>query len=212
MPDSVARIAVRVDLAGIEMVNTFHYALDASFFGSTPNMQTLATDWWAKVGPTYRTLVPTNCNVLDVTASDEENPLAPTALRHGGVHAVNVAGGRTVVNFDLPTELCAVCAWRTDVYGRGFKGRSFLPPAYTTAALSSKKFVLTQEYYVAAQAFGNKMLETISGGTAWTTSSWNARLAVYSRRYRALGAANWWADVKTFSVGTTPHFLRSRQK
>lgn len=201
---------MRVDLAGIVMVNTFHYALDAGFFGSTPNMVTFAGDWWAKVGPTYNTLVPTNCTVLDVTASDEENPLAPTAVRHGGVHAVGAAGGRTVVNFDLPTELCGVMSFRTDVYGRGFHGRSFLPPIYTPAALGSKKFVHTQEYYVAAMAWGNKLMETISGAATWSTSTWNARLCVYSRRYRALGAANWWADVKSFQVRDQPHFLRSR--
>lgn len=211
MADAVVRVALVASGAGNEIVATSHYRLDEGiFFAADTNkreqVELLATELRDDLVPKWAALIGSDYIVEGVSVNEEVDPNSPSAV---GVQAYKAAGtaGTASSSYDVPRQLCGMLRFKTDLAGRSFRGRQFLPPVRTVGHIVGSGTSLGGAYLTAANAYVTQLGVALSFGLFGTG---DIKQVVYSPTRRKRALTPYMADVTNVSVDPRVHYLRSR--
>lgn len=202
MPAYNARVALEShDLGmGALTVNVLHLEVDT--LTSPPNWQSIADDIGAWLAVPYQNLLSQADQFDQIVVTDENYPGSTFGQ---GVHPVALNGTRTTGDGKLGRGLCALVSLKTAVAKRYARGHMFAPPAWDSTSLSAGGTIaLSSAYHVTLEAF---RAAWAAGHTAGSTSYVPI---VFSRTRVQQAATPFTFPVRTMTIDTKQHYLRSR--
>lgn len=194
---------------GTDVVNTFHVVArpdtgvltDASADGVRDTLNTALTT-------KYKALIGTAGQLLSLVVREEVDPTGGAVPAESSL-TINAAGTLTQSSQHLSQGLCILASIYTNAAVRSGHGRLFLPPPIDeTFTAGGGTWSSTGAAWVNAKAFMDELMNTHHNGGAGT--GWDLVPIVYSRTRRARGDANYYFDVKSYTMRSRQHFLRSR--
>lgn len=203
----------RADIGGQLVANTLHVrqnptagAVDAAHLTALladTNTDALVTK--------YRAIMPTTGTLVSLVARLAPDPQFPDDPRAEAVRAIGLAGTYSG-DGAAPLEMCLVLTLGTDVAGRRYRGRMFLPPWRDRAQVSGEVVDVTSTYWSNVGLFATELAKTMyPSGAGHYGGAWNDNdLCVYSLRARAANVGPYYARVTSATRRSRIHWLRSR--
>jgi hypothetical protein len=113
----------------------------------------------------------------------------------------------------LPLTMCALMTERSELSGRRYRGRMFLPPASDGAAILTTKWKAAQAYFINCLAFQTELLKLCqTAGAGHLGGALNDNdVVTFSRAAEAAGAQTW-SRVQSLPILSKVHWLRSRER
>lgn len=162
----------------------------------------------------YRAMLTTSDTLDVLVARLVHDPQFPNDPRAEAARTVGLAGTRAPADTREPTGLCGLITLGTDLAGRRYRGRVFLPPILDSQQIANGGTIGTgSAYRTAITAFIAELTKTMyPSGAGHYGGAWNDNdLCIYSLRARTLIADPYYARV-TSAVSKPPlHYLRSRE-
>lgn len=203
-------------LGTVQVVNVLHCQTNDQLwhglYSDTPAQ--VAGELSSALATSYRAILPTTYTFDRIDVVEVPDPNDPTQVPSAATVLQGVAGTRTVANSDLPPPVCAVLKLKTGSVGRSFRGHLFMPPCESSANVVNDVFAGTSTYVTTIDAFAAKLNDSFSGGASWTTlwtTTWNAKLVVYSPTRHKQGINPVTSEIAAASCDRTVHWLRSRR-
>lgn len=199
---------------GVLVANTFHVRQNPTAGGvdaahltallADANTTTLITK--------YRDLLTTADTLDAVVARQVPDPLFPADPRAEAARAVGSAGTRSNANYACDQALCAVVTLGTDLAGRRYRGRFFVPPVLEDQLQNGGQFNTAGSYWTGLTGFLTELAKTMyPAGAGHYGGAWNDNdLCVYSMTARRVDASPYYARVVAATRINKQHWLRSR--
>lgn len=209
----VFTLQFRSTVGGQLVSNTFHVRQNptAGDVDAAHLIALLASTGTDSLVTAYRGVLSTGGTLDDVVCRLVPDPLFPDEPRAEAVRTVGLAGTGSRP-FNLPLECCAVLTVGTDLAGRRYRGRAFMPPALEQAQVSQESFSTSGSYWAAITSLVNELVKTTyPSGASHYGGAWNDNdLCIYSLAARAADASPYYARVTGFTRRARVHWLRSR--
>lgn len=162
----------------------------------------------------YRAMLTTGDTLDVLVARLVHDPLFPDEPRAEAARTVGLAGTRAPGDTREPTGLCGLITLGSDLAGRRYRGRIFLPPVIDSLQIANGGTIgASSAYRTNINAFITELNKTMyPSGAGHYGGSWNDNdLCIYSLRARTLDVGPFYARV-TSAVAKPPlHYLRSRE-
>jgi hypothetical protein len=193
--------------------NTFHFrrnptagSIDATF------LQALAADSNTDaLADAYEGLLTTTDRLDGILLRATRDPTDPGAERDEAFLVRDAIGTRAVGSTQTPVELGCLLKLSTDLAGRRYRGRSWLPPILDTAQVIAENRSTTGTYHTKIAALITQLLKTTyPSGAGHYGGSWNdLDMVVFSRKAR-IEEDTYYARVTSIVSPAKIRWLRSR--
>ena len=211
----VFSLSFRSTIAGQLVANTFHVRQNPTAGDvDATHLQSLLNDAnTTALKNAYKACIPSTGTLDVLVARLVPDPQFPDADRAEAARTIGEAGTFTSDQRD-PPGLCALLTLGTDLAGRRFRGRVFMPPSLDSTVLNTGIFVASGTYWTNFTAFITELSKTMyPSGAGHYGGAWNDNdLCVYSLTARKESdSARYYARVVAATRRQAPHWLRSRQ-
>lgn len=146
-------------------------------------------------------------SIQPVVVTEVLDPQDPLAERSQWTSGSATPGTKTIATDRLPRAVCAVVTLRTDLIGRRFRGRNFIPGVFSEGDQADGLW--TSSKLADLQNLVDDI--PIEPDIAGPGSSSTCNLCVYSRTQRAADRDPYAEHVTSLQLRTNLHWLRSRQ-
>ena len=209
----VFTLGFRSTVRGQLVANTFHVrqnptagAVDADHLVALladSNTDTLVTK--------YRAILPTEGTLDYLVARLVPDPQFPDDPRAEAARTIGSAGTYASAGA-APTEACLVLSLGTDVAGRRYRGRVFLPPFDDRTIMSGEDVTASGTYWTNLTSFLAELAKTMyPSGAGHYGGAWNDNdLCIYSLKARTEDVGAYMARVTAAVRRPRIHWLRSR--
>lgn len=202
----------------LQVVNTLHVLAngDPWTHGGDPTPTQVADEINTKMQALYLNMLTPAYTFDRIHVVQVPNPNDPSQVPTAGEHNENLAGARTVGDSDLPPRIGGLLTFRTGLVGRGFRGRMFCPPLEKKAAIVADLIAPADDYTVAMNAFGAKVVDAnLASGSTWSTlwtDTWHGKFVTYSPTRHKQGNTPFTADITSYTNTRRLAYLSSRDK
>jgi hypothetical protein len=210
----IATLQFQAHLAtGQAVRNTLHFRRNPTA-GSVD--ATWLAAWLADANTTalinaYKAVLRTTDRLDGVLARATQDPTDADADRDEAYRDVNAAGTRSETGTGSPDELTVILKLSSDLAGRRFRGRIWMPPPGDQEEIYGEDVYTGGDYWSTMTALVAELVKTTypSGGSHYA-GAWNdCDMIVYSRKGRTAGDT-YWARVAALGRPAKLHWLRSR--
>jgi hypothetical protein len=193
--------------------NTFHVVADEAIWGDVEfiDLPALAESFANEFADPWRDMIEsTTPGTFDeVVVSQVPDPRVAGDPYSDGGFTVGQNGTWTVGGDFGPSELCLVASFKTNLVGRRYRGRLYMPPAVRAADYRGESVQLTGGEYTKYGAAVDA-LDGLVQGNDHPSELEGLDLVVYSRTARLANAENYWARVQTIRRSPKLHWLSRR--
>lgn len=211
------RVDIRAKQGTRDCVNTLHLLTHNDLvwtFSAPDTPEAVVAEVDTQLRTLWKNILTPSWTLDSIGVTEVTDPNNPSQVPRGALVAVNQAGVRTVGNENLPPQLCGRLSLYTELRGRSFRGRMFLPPCETDGAFSADLINTAGPYWTAMVAIADKLNNSFSGGSTYSTlwtSTWSAKWVVYSRTRHRQATSPYHSQIKVAVPRRDPSWIRSRK-